>query len=125
MDARNEFFGLERFTDVIVRAESKAADFHLRLIARREKDDGDVARARILFNQTAGVQSIHLRHHHVQDHQVGQGFFSLLDSLASVLRRQHTIPLALQATLNQRTIDRLVVRHENRLHSFFDCIYHT
>src|SRR5436305_10604728 len=117
--ARNQFFSLEWFADVVVRSQSESTDFHLRFVSRREKDNRNVARGLVLFNAATRFHSVHDGHHHVQDNKIGQRLLSLLNSIAPILRRQYTIAFTLQAALDQCAIHRLVIGDENRWLSFF------
>ena len=63
-------FGIEGLHQVVDRAALVAGE-HVRGVAvdRRDEDDGDVRGARVTFHQRRGLEAVHARHLHVQQHE--------------------------------------------------------
>src|SRR5579862_611355 len=61
---------IEGLGQVTVHAGLPTAE-HVRILGlRREHDDRDIARARILFERLQDFEAVHVRHHYVEHNQV-------------------------------------------------------
>ena len=108
---RHHFFEAERLGDVVVRAEGEAADLVLHRVLRGEEQHRSV--------HTVGAQpleqaeSVHSRHHDVENHGVGPERAGRVESLGPGRRRRHLESLKSQTHGEQLEDVRFVVDDED------------
>ena len=66
-----------------------------------------------LANGTCGFVTVHLRHLHVQDHQVDARSFESFQGMPAVVRHHHRVTLFLQQPDRQLLIDGIVFSQQN------------
>ena len=71
VDAGEKFVGIEGLGDIINGAEFKAAHDVLGVGFSGEKDDGDFAPLGIGSDLAAGFETVHFRHHDIEEDEVG------------------------------------------------------
>ncbi len=60
-----------------------------------------------------GLEPVHVRHLDVHQHQVEAAFLDRPQRLASVLHRDHDVPLLLEEPRHHAAVDEIVLRHED------------
>ena len=92
-------------------------------MARGQEDERDRRGRRVLFEGRQHIVSVHLRHHHIGDDEVGDLVLGDPDALEPVLRGEHVVPLAFEQ-IDQVVEDRRIVfYHENRRHGWLAGIW--
>ena len=104
-DARRELLGRERLGEVVVGPGLEAGDDVVGVVARRDHDDGDVARA---AQRAAQLEPVDAREHDVDEHDVGHLLGERLDRLLAGARPLDRPTLVLERQLD-RFADPLVV----------------
>ena len=82
LDAGHQLAGVEGLGHIVIGAQLQADDLVHVVGAGGEDDDGDVAR---LAQLAADLEAVHLRHHDVEDDQVGLVGLDLLQRLTAVI----------------------------------------
>jgi hypothetical protein len=106
---------MHRLGQVIIRAGLKAGDLIPYRRLRREHQDGDGGGARVGPQAPADLQTIHIRHHHVQDDQVRLLGLRFGQGLGAAGRREDPIAFALQQEADQLYRLQIIIHHHNRL----------
>ena len=70
LDPRHKLRVVDRFVEEVVRARLEALDAIRDLVERGNHDDGNVMGARIGLQPPADFETVHLRHHHVQQDDI-------------------------------------------------------
>ena len=68
-----KFFGLEGTGDIVHPADGKGPDLVEGLIVAADEQNGDIGELGVFFQLGAGLKTIHVRHGHVHQDQVGEG----------------------------------------------------
>jgi hypothetical protein len=106
---------LERLGDVVHATGLKAPYLVPDVGERGHEDHGDVGGFRAFPELTTGLESIHTRHHHVQQHQVRASIPRLRHCAASVPCHKHPEAHAVQGVEQQTDIGGCVIDDENGL----------
>ena len=80
---------------------------------RRDHDDGNFPKSRIILEQGENVISADARHHQIEQHEIEGLFFDQSERGSAILSLKHGMPLALQATGQKVSVRRIVVHHQN------------
>src|SRR5690606_9987675 len=99
-DPGHQLGHVERLGDVVVGAELEAPDAVFRQTTSRQEDDGRVAGGGMAADAMQSGQSIHPRHHDVEEYQVRRLVDRLLESFLAVEGGGDVIPLQLQVHAN-------------------------
>ena len=83
-DPNNQFFFIKRFRDKIVAAYLKSFDYIGSTIQCGQKDDRNMGRFGIRLQLLRNFKATHIRHHHIQQYQVGILFLYLVQCLISI-----------------------------------------
>ena len=93
LDLRRQDGHLDRLGYVFVGALRVTGEDVIGLLARREHDHRDPGRT-VVSPETAGqLESVHVRHVHVGDDEVGHLRADRLERLPSVVRQRHLVPV--------------------------------
>ena len=111
VDPREQFMGVERFGDVIHRTQLETLDDVGGVSLRREKDDRDLAPLLGGLELAAGFKAVHLRHHHVQQDQVGLDAGQHFERLLAVRGDADLVALLFQNGRQRLDVGRRVVHH--------------
>ena len=122
-DTRQQFRWLEGLGQVVVRADIEAGDPVGRLAFGRQDDDRQVHGCP---NALRDLESIHSRHHHVQDHQIGQLLLNQPQPVNAVVGGEDLIAILRQEKGCHLQAGRIVVNyqytHETRIAQCVVCI---
>ena len=113
LDLRLEHGHLDRLGDVLVRALGVTAQHVVRLLARRQHDHGDPRGAVVRSHPPRELQTVHVRHVHVGDDEVGGLRANRFQSLPAVVRHADLIPVARQPGRQQLADLLLVIDEED------------
>ena len=108
-----ELLGAERLGHVLVGAAVLAPEDVLLLAAGGEEDHGGRLGGRVRLDAAADLEAVHLRHHDVDDQQVGPLLAQLLQRLLAVLRQDHAVAQRLEVHLQDLADARRVVGHQD------------
>ena len=113
LHARERFVEIDRLGDVVHRPHAESLE--LALLGRPSGDENDRDRAGFLvgLQALADFDPVHVRHHDVEQDQVGLFPHDDLEAVAAVEGGQDLQPLPLQLALKQLDVDRLVVDHQD------------
>ena len=109
LDAGDQLSRVEGLRDVVVGADLEADDLVDVVVAGGEDDDGNVGCLAQLF---ADGEAVHLRHHYVEDDQVGVDGARLLQRLFAVVRLFH--PEALVAEIEPGKLNNVFLVVDNK-----------
>src|SRR5262249_1660006 len=112
-NARAELAWREGLGDVVVGAELEAEHLVTFLDAPGHHDHGDRARLRIFLQSPADLPTVEVRHHDVDQHDVGVGFAHALERLGARAGREHFPALFDQVVADQLGNVGLVLHHEH------------
>ena len=107
---------VERFGDVVLGPRVQALDDVLVLILGRNHNDRDRLQLRIGLQSPTRLDPVHLRHHDVQQDDVGQFPRGGFQGLPPVARGQHLVPLIRQFIAQQLHVVREIVYDEHLNH---------
>ena len=107
--------------DVVYRTDLKAQLLVAFFDLRRQEDHGDVRRFRILFQPPADLITVHARHHHIEQDEIGSLRACGYGKRLLTVGRDLGAILIFQDTRYNRDIGRSVVDDQNE--SFF-AVYH-
>ena len=113
--ARHQFPGGEGLGQIVVRASLQPLDAGFFSSSRRKHDDRNNACHRILPQRGQQCKAIHLRHHHVCQHQVGTLLFRLFERPFAVLCRNDFEASAQQAPQVLPHVGVVVHQQDHRL----------
>ncbi len=109
IDARFQQHRVERFGQIVRRAQLDAPHHTVEFVERRNHDDGNIAQTRIVLQLLQGRVTVELGHQHVEQHEIeclgvqpGQRFLS-------VLRKRDLMPLLLQSAPQHHAIYFVVI----------------
>ncbi len=102
-----------RLGEKIVGAGVEAAHPVARLVERGDHDHGNVLGDRIGLEAPAHLEAVHVRHHHVEQHEVAFGALADRQRLGAVRRAHHVEIFGGELRLEQAQVRRHVVDHEN------------
>ncbi len=114
LDARHQPFASEGLHHVVVRADAEAAGDVVLAVVRRQHQDGDEGGAHLRPQTPADLEAVHARHRDVEDHDVGPLAARDLESVWTVLGREHGEPEigVLEGVLDDVPDRRGVVDHQ-------------
>ena len=117
MDDGAEGGGVEGLRDVPDRAELVAVQVVRLLGARRQEDDRQLARGLVTAQLAGDLPAVEVRHHHVEQDEVGQQLSRQLERLLAVARLDRVHPLEAQVDAAEQPDRGLVVddQHERTL----------
>ena len=92
--------GIDWLGEIAVHAQAEAA---LLIFDDGEDDDRNVHGGGVVLQHRCDIESIHLRHHDVENHQSRSLFADQCERLAPVLRKANHVPGFCQLLLQQRT----------------------
>ena len=117
LDAGHDLFCIEGLDHIIVGAQFKAQHLIEGLALGRQHHDGGVAQ---LADTAADFQTVHLGHHHIQQHHVGLDLIELVQPLFAVVGDGDLIALLGQIE-PQQLADIHVVIHDKDLFVCHEC----
>jgi hypothetical protein len=109
LHAREQLAGLERFGDVVVRADLEPDDAIDDVARRRDHDDADVV---TLAQVARERQSVFSGKADIQQDQVGQRALDFRAHRVAAVRRAHVVAVSAQVLPEQRAHARVVVDHQ-------------
>ena len=89
LDLLVELFEVERFVDVRIRTVQRTCHLVQILADPGEHHDARVGERDVLSDLAADFPAAHPRHHHVEDHEVGQALARKLPRFVSIGRFDH------------------------------------
>ena len=110
-DPRAEQHRVERLGQVVRRSPLNAADHAVHLIQAGDDDDRDRPQLRIRLHPLQHRVAVHLRHHHVQQHQVERRLGHALQRLHAVLRLRDGVPKLRDVLRQHVAVDAVVFNH--------------
>ena len=113
VDDRAEGRGIERLRHVPDRPELVPVEVVGRLGARRQEDDRERVRGRIAQELVGNLPAVELRHHHVEEHEVGLRPTRELERLLAVARLDRVHALEPQVHTTEQADRGLVVDDEH------------
>ena len=111
--AREQRRVVDRLGEKIIGAGIEPGQPVGRLIERRHHDDGDVRGFGIGFDAAADFETVHARHHHVEQHDVGRLGGDALERFLAVMRGDDLEILGRQLRFEQLDVGENVVNDEN------------
>ena len=114
LDARQQLLALDRFGDVVDRAEAEALDLVGGIVHRGHEDDRDVGGARIALEPAADFEAVHLRHAHVEQDEVRRCQAHFLECLRSAAGQHQVEPVLGEKVGDQAQVLRFVVDDQQR-----------
>lgn len=111
-DTRLEQHRVERFREVVVRAELDAARDALGLAERGEHDDPNLAHPLVGLDPAKHLVTVHLGHHDVEQDEVESTGLEQLERLGAARGRHDEVPLALEVSREHVAVELDVVDDE-------------
>jgi len=112
-DARQHLGRLERLRHVVIAARLERLDFLIHRIERRDEDDGNRREPRLAPHDAADFVAGHLRHLHVEEHEIWRIAFDQPQRVAAVDRRTDVVTRLLQDAGQQHPVHGGVVRDDD------------
>ena len=109
LDARDQLLLVDRFGEEVVGTGLDALDAILGRIQGGHDDDRYAPGFAIVLQHPADGEAVYLRHHHVQENQIGGARGDLLESLPTRSGALGLISKELQLLLEVVDVERLVV----------------
>ena len=109
LDARQQFLALDRLGDVVDGTEPEAFDFVGGIVQRRHEDHRQGRGARVALEPAADFETVHLRHRHVEQDQVGHRQFHFFERLRAAAGQHQVETLFGEKVGDQAQVLRLVV----------------
>jgi len=117
MHARDEFQGVERLDDVVVRSRSQPDDLVRRQALRRQHDDGEARGERIGAQPATQLNAVDARHHHVEQYEVRHALADDLQGFLAVVSDEHIEALEPQVDLDEAGDVDVIVDDEHGAHA--------
>ena len=112
-DAEQKLLVRVRLDEVVVRAVLQALYLVRELALRREHDDRNLRRLEILADAAARLEAVDLRHHEVEEDEIGRFAPNELERDLAVLGEDHPVAVLLELELENASDVILVVHDEN------------
>ena len=109
LHAGERFVQVDGLRDVIDGADAETFDFSLLRCPGGDEDDRDGAGVFRRLQPAAYLDAVHVRHHHVEQDEVGLGLCDEIQRLHSTVSRDDMQALALELALEQLHVDRLII----------------
>jgi hypothetical protein len=106
-------FGLDRLGDVVGGADAQAGHLLRHVAERRQEDDDRLAGLRARLERTADLEAVHLRHHHVEQDQIGVRLGRDVEGRLAAARRQDAVTAGLQRPDQHLQVDGAIVHHQD------------
>ena len=119
--ASSELLAADRLGQEIVRAMIERPDLFLRRSESRQHHDRHPAALGRRLDPRAGLETVHSRHHHVEQDQGGGVLFEQLDRLETISADDHLIAPLPKVLLDELEILLVVVDRENQ--RFRTCLF--
>ncbi len=113
LDACHELQVVDGLGQEIVRTGLEPANAVRHLIERRDHDDRHVLRRRVALQPPADLEAVHVRHHHVEKHDVDLAVLADFKRLGAAMRDQHLEIFGQQTRFQQLHIGRHVVDYKD------------
>jgi len=116
LHSRQDLLRLKRFGHVVHASGGKGPHLALRVVQRADEDHGNFPEAFILFQPAAYFKTVHLRHHDVEQNQIGFFPFERAERRFSAGEDQHLVPFFVQHRPKKFEVGRGIVdQHDGRL----------
>ena len=113
LDPGHELQVVDRLGQEVVGAGLEPANAVGNLVERGDHDDRDVRGCRIALETPANLEAVHVRHHHVEQHDIDLGVLAGLYRVGAVERGEHLEILSQEPGFEQLHIGGNVVDDEN------------
>ena len=111
LDAGTHNGDVDGLDDEVDGAQFEAERFAAGVVMRGHEDDGNVARQRVGLEPPTDLETVHARHHHVEQDQVGPLLQAHLQGIGAT-RRLENLVVGRERLVEQENVQRLVVDGE-------------